>query len=136
MEKNNQDLKEDALLKKYVKEIELDQTKANFTSSIMDVILTEETKKVKESPLISKKMWFVTFGFSAVCLLLLFKDKSTSVVKLPNIDFSFLTSFKMPNIFVNLSMSSTVMYAIVTFTVLILIQLVYLKNYFDKQLDS
>ena len=81
MENNKQHLEQDTFLKKYVQEIELDKTKADFTSSIMDVILAEEKQSIlKTAPLIATKIWFISFGFIATCLWFLLKGKSTNTI--------------------------------------------------------
>ncbi|AUC85080.1 hypothetical protein CW731_07160 [Polaribacter sp. ALD11] len=137
MEKNKQHLEEDTFLKKYVQEIELDKTKADFTSSIMDAILTEEKQSVlKTVPLISKKIWFISFGFVATCLWFLLKGKSTDTVNFPVLDYRFMPKVEIPNLFGNISISSTIMFAVVTFSILVFVQIAYLKNHFNKQFDS
>lgn len=136
MEKNNQNLEEDIFLKKYVKEIALDKTKANFTNSIMDVILQQEKKSIlRQEPLISKKIWFLAFGFLATCLWFLLKGKSTSTFKFPTIDLGFLSKIQMPNMFDNFSISLTMLYAIVVFSLMVFVQIFYLKNHFNKRFD-
>lgn len=137
MEKNKQDSQEDIFLRKYVQEIELDKPKANFTSSIMDVILAEEKQTVvNASPLISKKMWLLVVGFIATCLGFLLKERNASTFKFPTIDTNFIPNFEIPNLFGNLSISTTTLFAVITFSVLAFIQIGYLKNYFNKQFES
>ena len=136
MEKNKQDLNQDTFLKKYVQEIALDTTNVHFTNSIMKVLLQEEKKVViKVAPLISKKRWGIALGVLATCIWFLVKGKKTSIYKLPSIDTQFLYEFQMPDLFNNLSVSSTMLTAIVVFSLMVFVQIVYLKNHFNKRFD-
>ncbi len=99
MEKNKQHVQEDAFLKKYLQEIKLDSPRSSFTENILDLILKEEKSIVKNTPLISKKMWFIAAGFLATCVFFLFKEKNTTSLRFPEIDFSFIPSLQMPTIF-------------------------------------
>ncbi|WP_299668004.1 hypothetical protein [uncultured Polaribacter sp.] len=134
MEKNKHHLTEDAFFKKYIQEIEVDKTTSRFTATIMDAILKEEQKTVlKPEPLISKKIWVVSVSFIATCLWFLFKGKSTSTYNFPALDTSSFSNIEFPNLFGSISISSTVMYTVITFSILALIQIAYLKNHFDKK---
>lgn len=136
MEKNKNQLQEDAFLKKYLKEIALDTPKSDFTNAIMDTILAEEKKSiVKSEPLISKQMWLLSMGFIGLCLWFLLKGNTAKSYKLPEINFSFLNGFELPTLFENTSISSTILYAIVVFSILVFIQIGYLKNHFNKQFE-
>lgn len=136
MEKNKQDLKEDIFLKKYLQEIDLESPNSNFTNNIMDTLLQEEKKTVlKNEPLISKKMWFVVYGFIAICVWLLYSDNTTSSIKFPSVDLSFLNKIQIPNLFDNLSISNTLFYAIAFFTAMVFVQIMYLKNHFNKRFE-
>lgn len=136
MEKNKQDLKEDIFLKKYLQEIDLESPNSNFTNNIMDTLLQEEKKTVlKNEPLISKKMWFVVYGFIAICVWFLYSDNTTSSIKFPSVDLSFLNKIQIPNLFDNLSISNTLFYAIAFFTAMVFVQIMYLKNHFNKRFE-
>lgn len=135
MEKNKQYVEEDAFLKKYLQEIKLDSPRPNFTENILDLILKEEKSIVKNTPLISKKMWFIAAGFLATCVFFLFKEKNTTSLRFPEIDFSFIPSLQMPTIFGSFTISSTIMYAVVGFSLMFFIQIVFLKNHFNKRFD-
>ena len=135
MEKNKQYVEEDAFLKKYLQEIKLDSPRSSFTENILDLILKEEKSIVKNTPLISKKMWFIAAGFLATCVFFLFKEKNTTSLRFPEIDFSFIPSLQMPTIFGSFTISSTIMYAVVGFSLMFFIQIVFLKNHFNKRFD-
>ena len=135
MEKNKLHVEEDAFLKKYLQEIKLDSPRSSFTENILDLILKEEKSIVKNTPLISKKMWFIAAGFLATCVFFLFKEKNTTSLRFPEIDFSFIPSLQMPTIFGSFTISSTIMYAVVGFSLMFFIQIAFLKNHFNKRFD-
>lgn len=133
----NKHIKElDAFAKKYVKEIATEKTSANFTKNVLDLILEEEKKAVyKATPIISKKTWLFVSLFIASCCFFLFKENSTENFEFPKIDFSFFTNLTSYNILENISISPSIMYAVVIFSVLVFIQIGYLKNYLNKQIE-
>ncbi len=136
MEKNKQDLKEDIFLREYLKEIKLEVPKSNFTDNIMDVLLKEEKKIVlKPEPLISKKIWFLLSGLIASSFWFLLKGKSTTTLAFPKLDLNFLSKIQITNFFENISMSNTLFYVITFFTIMIFVQIMYLKNHFDSKYD-
>jgi hypothetical protein len=137
MEKIKKEVQEDAFLKKYVQEIELDYPKEGFSVAIMDAILAQKKQTILNStPLISKKIWMLTLGFIATCLWFLFQDKKTSTFEFPMLELRFLNKIQMPNLFENVSISSTILYSTIVFSVLAFVQLFYLKNHFNKRFES
>ena len=136
MEKNKQYLQEDIFLKKYLQEVELDKTKDSFTVSIMDTILAEEKKVVfKPAPLISKKIWLLSIGFIATCLGFLLNGKSSITYNFPEVNTDYYSKIEIPNLFGSLSISNTMLYAIIIFPLMVFVQIFYLKNHFDKRFN-
>ena len=134
MEKNKQHLQEEVFVKKYLQEIPLEKTSINFTSTIMDVLLKEEKiKTVKNQPLISKKWWFAVAVFIVGCLYVAFKDSKNSGLEFPSINLGFLQKIQLPNLFNGLSISNSGVYLFGFFTMMIFVQIFFLKNHFEKR---
>ncbi|QTD37272.1 hypothetical protein JL193_14350 [Polaribacter batillariae] len=125
----------DAFAKKYVKEIKIDKTPTNFTSSVMNSIIAEKrSNAIKNSALISKKAWFFIVASLITFLFISFKNHKESAITFSKFDFSFLEKFQALNLFENISISKTVFYSVFFFGCMLLFQLVFLKKYFEKQL--
>lgn len=135
MENHNLQNEIDIILKKYIKEINLESPSMNFTASLMSKIEAKQKQVFSQKQLISNKGWFGIF--SAILILLIFssKIKNKSFIDLPKLDFSFLPSFKVNHIFEFLSISNPTFIAFLLFGGMFLFQLFCLKNYFDKRLE-
>ena len=133
----NKHIKElDAFAKKYVKEIKEEAPSLDFTFNLMDSILKIEKSKVfKVQPLISKKVWLIVLGVVVALFFIPFKTSEKSLLNLPEVDFSFFDKFQMPNLFESISVSNTVLYAVFFFGLMIIAQVVFLKNHFDKKFE-
>lgn len=126
----------DAFAKKYVKEIKGENAPINFTANLMHEIKGLEIKKViKSSPLISKKVWFLLLAAFVSLFFIPFKSREEKLVNMPELDFSFLQKFHLSNLFGELSISSTMFYTFLFFGIMIFIQIIYLKNHFNKKYD-
>lgn len=124
----------DAFAKKFVKEIPQEKPSESFTSSLMQVIAEESTPKVfKTSALISRKVWVLIFLLITTVLFIPFKESEKSVFNLPKVDFSFFDKIQIPNLFESISLSSTVLYAVFFFGLMIIAQVFFLKNHFNKR---
>ncbi|MCL7754661.1 hypothetical protein [Polaribacter sp. Z022] len=136
MEENKNIEKLDAFAKKYVLEIPQEKPSVDFTASIMQSILTENTYATnvfKPKALITKKGWLLIIGLLLVAIFVPFKQMKEYSFSIPEFDFSFLNKFQMPNFFESLSVSNIVLYAVFFFGLMIIAQLVFLKGYFDKR---
>jgi len=137
MEEDKENQKVTAFAKKYLKEIKLESPSMDFTSNIMDVISNLEMAKstVTYKPLISKKGWFLLATSIVAILLASVKGIESKWLTFPELNFSFLEKINVSGLFDGFSVSNTVLYTACLFGVLISIQLVYLKGYFEKQLS-
>ena len=125
----------DAFAKKYVKEVPLEKPSIDFTASIMQTILKENTSNVfKAKALITKKGWFLIISLLLVAIFVPFKQLKETSIKLPEIDFSFMSKIEIPNLFESIAVSNTVLYSVFFFGIMIFAQVVFLKNYFEKRI--
>lgn len=114
----------------------LEEAPLNFTKNVMSKVeaLSHDTKTIEYKPLISKTAWFLIIGgFLALVAYIQLQQPSTSSSWLdrnnwPNISFN-----PLENISVNFS--STLMYAVALFAIMISIQVPLLKHYFNKHLS-
>ena len=125
-----------AFARKYVKEIPQEKTSIDFTASIMQTIAKENTyKSLKFSVLISKKVWFVISALVLVILFVPFKESEKSLLSFSKVDLSFFDKIQIPNLFDSISVSNTVLYAAFFFGIMIIAQVVFLKNHFNKRFE-
>lgn len=125
----------DAFAKKYIKEIKQEQPSIDFTSTIMQTITKETSSEVfKTKPLISKRVWALIFG----CIVALFfipTKSNEGLINLPEINFSFLEKIQASSLLEYFSVSNTVLYALFFFGLMIIAQVVFLKNHFNKRFE-
>lgn len=127
----------DAFSKKYIKEIESEQPSVDFTSNIMNTILeTENSEIYKHVPLITKRGWFILLAILTLSIFYVSKGKSIQLMKFPKIDLKIIPKIKTINLLENISISNVTLYACFFFTVLIFIQINFLKSRFEKSLNS
>ncbi|WP_299120108.1 hypothetical protein [uncultured Tenacibaculum sp.] len=126
----------DAFAKKYIQEIEVEQPSLDFTSNLMNILAKEENVALyKATPLISKKVWAILLGFLAISIFYVSKGASLSWVKMPKIKFDYFTKLQNFNFFEGITISNTVLYTCFFFTLMIFIQIYYLKNHFTRNLN-
>ena len=136
MEENKHIKEFDAFAKKYLKEIKTESLSKDFTASLMNKIVLENSKSVMNTKaLISKKVWVVIFASVLAVVLIPFKASEKSLITMPKLDFSFLEKIQIPNLLENVSVSNTVMYAILFFGLMFMVQVIFLKNHFNKRFE-
>ncbi|CAM1340611.1 hypothetical protein [Tenacibaculum amylolyticum] len=129
----------DTFAKKYINELEVEKPSIDFTKNIMDTILQQEDSKVyKATPLISKKVWILLLGILSASIFYISRGKSVAWDKIPGVSFGKLPEMKvqLPNLFENISISNTMLYAVFFFTILVFVQMYLFKHRFDKDLNS
>lgn len=138
MEENKNTQQVDAFFKKHIQEIPLESPSTDFTKNLMGVLSHEETSEVTHYvPLISKKFWIgllsvVTISIIALLLIPFQKGGESLLEKVP-IDFSFVDKINVTGLFDGLSVSSTTFYGAVLFSIMMFVQIFYIKGYFDKR---
>jgi|UniRef100_UPI00366A95D8 hypothetical protein len=132
----NKNIKElDAFIKKYINEIEEETPSIDFTANIMGTILKEEQSSIyKATPLISKEVWVVLASVLAVSMLFVSKGTSLSWLKIPKMRIDYLSNIQIPNLFENITVSNLMLCACFFFTVMVFVQIYFLKNHFTKRL--
>jgi len=116
-------------IEKIMEDASLETPSFDFTSKIMAQVAVAENAKIKEyKPLISKTAWFAIFGIFALVIgfSLIGSDQKSAF------DFG-LNS--VANLIPTIRFSDTITYSILIVTLMILIQIPLLKNYFDKRFE-
>lgn len=125
--KTNEDKMLEKLLDTIMKDSKLETPSIDFTSRIMSKVLTTKTSEVYVyRPLISKSVFIIVFGCFVVLLLSLESQTNNWITNLSSTLYS--TSL--------FSFSKTTIYSVVFSTLLLYIQIVFLKKHFDNQFDK
>ncbi|TCI90650.1 hypothetical protein [Tenacibaculum sp. M341] len=125
----------DSFAKKYMNDIESEIPSMDFTKNIMTTIEATETSKVfKTEPLISKKVWLLLVVTLIASIFYVYKKSSTQLINLPKIEWDLFSKIKIFNAFKNIEVSNVTLYACFFFTLLIFVQISFLKNRFEKRL--
>jgi hypothetical protein len=127
----------DAFLQKQIQDLPLESPSKDFTSNIMHTIQQEESSVVLTyKPLISKKVWFLVAAAIAAIFFIPFQKKEGGWLEKVSFDFSFIEEINLSEWLSGLSVSTTVFYGLLFFAIMILVQVIYLKGYFDKRIAT
>lgn len=124
-------------IKKMMDKSVLESPSADFTLKVMQKLVKEKQLVALNKPLISKQIWFLIFTFFLLLLSFIFyfmggriQDSSTTTL------FEKLFDNSIWQLFSNLKFSKTLSYSLLIFSVSILLQVVFIKSYFDKRFHS
>lgn len=132
------------ITKYIIKEAQIESPSKDFLNKVMNSVKLESKRSLSKvyQPLISKSAWLliimVFFAFS-IFMLAGNSENSYLLSKLNVSFFNKITSIKVfenissINIFKNIHFSSTFTYSFVFFSILVMLQLLVIKNYFNKQ---
>ena len=140
MEENN-NKQADAFLQKHIQEIPLESPSTDFTKNLMGILTQEETSTVTQyAPLISKKGWvgigIIVLSSLAVLFFGPFQKEGESILDKVSFDLSFLSKFSFSGSMDDFSMSSAMFFAALLFSVLMMVQVFYLKGYLNNKIAS
>lgn len=130
---------EDELLEKFVdnmmKDSVLETPSFDFTSKVMSQVLDAKTSEVYVyKPLISKPIFIIILGCFILSFIYIFINKETqtdTLVNYPNFDF--IPNFNITSIYI---FPKITIYAVVLATLMLFIQISFLKKHFDNQFDK
>lgn len=127
----------DAFTKASVNQIQPEKTSKNFTNAVMQAILKNQSvTTIKYEPLISKKVWFFIIAAVLSLLFLPFEKSGVKSSVVDKVDLSVFDQWKFATIFqgFDFSLPNSAGYALLFCAVMVLIQVVVLKNYFSGKL--
>lgn len=115
---------------KIMSEASLETPSFDFTSKIMgQVLVAKEAKTISYKPLISKSAWYFIGTFFGIMFGYSFLVGSTES------QFDIDLSAKISGLIPNFNFSDSTTYSILIVTLMVLIQIPLLKNYFDKRFE-
>lgn len=135
--KENNDNELEKFVDRLMKDASLESPSPEFTANLMTKVLaTEMDKATVYKPLISKKAWFIISGcIIALAGYLIFgtNAQTTGWFESPGLNsvndgiLKSLPDFKF---------SGITLYSVILLAVLLLVQITFLKNYFNKRFES
>ncbi|MBK8610579.1 MAG: hypothetical protein IPL84_11725 [Chitinophagaceae bacterium] len=131
--KANTDKHLEDLAEKLMKDLPLEKPTVNFTANVMS-LLEAKSSATAYKPLISKRAWFILFtALTALFIFLFFNGDAEAGVwsrqlGLDKINYNAFDGFS------GFKLSTVSMYSLAAGTLMILIQLSFLKKYFSSRL--
>ncbi|PHS52541.1 MAG: hypothetical protein COB01_06900 [Lutibacter sp.] len=117
-----------------MKEATVEMPSENFVTKVMNTIQVESIPALKENkPLITVAGWvIISLFFVTICTLVLFGTyESPSLIS--NLDWSFMNELPSLSIIDRIHFSSTFNFSFILFSILVILQLVVIKNYVNKE---
>ena len=135
--KDNKDQNLEKLVDKLMQHDTLEQPSNDFTSQVMQHIdALEKSKATVYKPLIPKPIWYaITIGM-VVLVGFLYPGSAVDSQSswLPEVNYDALVHNGMTHILSAFKFSTTTMYVLILFAVMICIQIPLLKSYMDRRL--
>ena len=127
----------DNFTKKIIQKASLEHPSIHFTSEIMSQVTTLHSNQATVyKPLISKKLWvLMALGFILLCFYFVLGAEKQEESWFSALYFSVLSKNKFANVFSDFTISETLKYGLLFFGLMLCIQILFLKNYFDKRLE-
>ncbi len=120
--------REDASMKKWIKELPLEQPSPDFMQKVMAGVAHSAMKKPYQ-PLISRKVWVVIITLFILALLWIYFNPSSSIIDSEALSWD--SQMQWNNPFEGMKIPKTAVYAI-GFMALFLLQIPFLKRILDK----
>lgn len=134
----NGDKQIDDLTRKVIEKASLESPSFDFTAQIIAQVLTsKQSEATVFKPLISKTSWLAIFvGFTALFVYAIIALQPQTPNGLGILDFSTLLNNKISGIFSRLTFSKTLQYALLSLSIMLLIQVYFFKSYLDKRFEA
>ncbi|MEO6893717.1 MAG: hypothetical protein ABI136_01715 [Ginsengibacter sp.] len=133
---NKEDEDIEKLVEQMLMKTALESPSVDFTKTVMsEVLASAKSKSLVYKPIISGRNWLIIFaGIIALFIYSYFNAGTTSPGF--NLNFTFHNLDKLEKTFHSVQFSSMTGNVILLTTVLILIQIFFLKKYLDKRFES
>jgi len=121
-----------------IKEAKFETPSNEFLNKVMDLVKLEKAPALSKAykPLISKPFWLlIVIGFIGLSIFILTGTSTYSSV-FSKIDLSFLDKLPSLNFFENIHFSNTFTLSFVFFSILVLFQVLVIKNYYNKEVTN
>lgn len=133
--KDSEDKKLERLVDQMMKGTELESPSFDFTSKVMlQALATQANEATVYKPLIPKSVFIgVIGGFIALFIYLFNNAEPQTSNRFLGVDFSSIFTVAGPSLF---EFSTITVYAVVVTTVVLFVQISFLKKYFENQLEK
>lgn len=125
----------DDIAKKIIQQGSIESPSFNFTDTVMSQVLELNKSRVTMyKPLISKKGWFIILAvlITVIVYTAYFGEPLDSASWISQIDFGVFSSNGITNL-LSFKVSKAFTYAVVFLAIMIGVQVVFLKNYFNQR---
>ena len=134
--KENVDKQIETLVDKAMDRSSLERPSFDFTSKVMSHIdIVKQNTITTYRPLISKQVWgLILLAFVGFLSYIIFVSKPETSDWLANFNFNQIDTSMFSSLLNNMQLSKIVTYGIGLFSIMCLVQISFLKNYFDKRI--
>ena len=132
-------MKKDKKIEKFttflMNEIDVNTPSDNFVIDVMKSVEVESEKSrlIVYKPLIPISVWILIFILFLAVSVYVFTGSTVNYYLISTLDINVLNELSEIDLFKHISFSRTFTFSFILFSVLVLIQLFVIKNYFNKQ---
>jgi len=136
--KENVDKHIEQLVGKVMKKSTLESPSQDFTANVMSQLEpSKQSITTIYKPLITKRVWaLISVVFISFLVYTVFVNKPETSDWFNRINFNEMNFDKISNAFSQIKAPKTAAYIIGVFAMMLLVQLTFLKNYFDKRFEG
>jgi len=133
---NKEDQNIEKLVERMLMNSGIESPSPDFTHNVMSgVYAAQKSRKVIYKPIFSKRTWFIIFtGIIAIFIYSFFN--SNPQAPLFEVNFSWFRLNQLEKFLPNFRISFLTAYVILLAAIAVMVQIFFLKKYFDKQLES
>jgi len=131
----NSDKKIEEFTKYIIKEANIETPSSDFVNKVMESVKLESKISLSSvyKPLISKSTWFIITVLIVIVSFFIITETPQDSTLLTKMNFDVFKNLPSINFFEKIHFSNLFTFSFVLFSVLVLFQLVAIKNYFNKQ---
>ncbi|MCK7590013.1 hypothetical protein M0G43_05450 [Subsaxibacter sp. CAU 1640] len=136
--KENVDKHIEQLVGKVMKKSTLESPSLDFTANVMSQLeSSKQSLTTVYKPLITKRVWaLIAVVFISFLVYTVFVNKPETSDWFNRINFNEMNLDKISNVFSQIKAPKTAAYIVGVFAMMLLVQLTFLKNYFDKRFEG
>ena len=133
---NKEDQNIEKLVERMLMNSDIEAPSPDFTQNVMSgIYASQKSRKVIYKPIFSKRTWLIIFtGIIAIFIYSFFN--SNPHAPLFEINFSWFRLNQLEKFLPNFKISFLTAYVILLAAIAVMVQIFFLKKYFDKQLES
>ena len=133
---NKEDQNIEKLVERMLMNSGIESPSPDFTHNVMSgIYAAQKSRKVIYKPIFSKRTWFIIFtGIIGIFIYSFFN--SNPQAPLFEVNFSWFRFSQLEKFLPNFRISFLTAYVILLAAIAVMVQIFFLKKYFDKQLES